>query len=107
MHCHEKSFAAVLLLVTCSVEAKVGLERGQYNCFTREMWTAEKAEWCCQVRGIGCKPDSCALIKERHACNGMGCSWCEAGSAQVAASFCKTLAEAKLLPPSVLVCDHV
>ena len=25
-----------------------------YNCYTREMWSAQKAAWCCASKQIGC-----------------------------------------------------
>ena len=28
-----------------------------HNCFTREMWSDEKKEWCCEMKDIGCPED--------------------------------------------------
>eukprot|EP01065_Artemidia_motanka_P034496 TRINITY_DN4198_c0_g1_i1.p1 TRINITY_DN4198_c0_g1~~TRINITY_DN4198_c0_g1_i1.p1 ORF type:complete len:977 (+),score=148.29 TRINITY_DN4198_c0_g1_i1:80-3010(+) len=26
----------------------------KFNCFTREVWTAEKSQWCCEKKNLGC-----------------------------------------------------
>ena len=26
----------------------------EYNCYTRELWTKEKSEWCCKYLNLGC-----------------------------------------------------
>ena len=26
----------------------------EYNCYTKEKWTDEKTEWCCNNMGLGC-----------------------------------------------------
>ena len=31
-----------------------------FNCFTREMWSAEKTAWCCEHRDLGCPTPTAA-----------------------------------------------
>jgi len=31
-----------------------------FNCFTREMWSAEKTAWCCEHRNLGCPTPTAA-----------------------------------------------
>ncbi|KAL1524464.1 hypothetical protein AB1Y20_019358 [Prymnesium parvum] len=92
--------------------AEVGLARGKYNCLTRELWSEEKAAWCCEVRGLGCPPASatklaavnCDAISDQEKCDASGCSWCKAGAVP---DSCKTIEEAKQLPSAVFQCDNI
>jgi len=96
----------LLLTTLMGVSAAVGLERGEFNCFTKEMWSEEKSEWCCKARGVGChtvKAD-CDSISSQKECDASGCSWCKAGAVP---DSCKTLDEAKALPASVFDCDNI
>ena len=37
-----------------------------YNCLSREVWSAEKAAWCCEQKQLGCKTDKVPeAVKER------------------------------------------
>lgn len=96
-----------MLVISLLLAANAAAPTNDFNCFTRERWSQEKSVWCCEVRGIGCpgaaKTD-CDSIKDQKDCDSAGCSWCKAGAVP---DSCKTIEEAKQLPPAVFQCDKV
>lgn len=30
----------------------------EHNCYTKEMWSAEKQTWCCNNKNLGCPPEN-------------------------------------------------
>jgi len=38
----------------------------RYNCFTKERWSSVKRDWCCRVKGLGCRPPMRAHDEGEH-----------------------------------------
>lgn len=47
---------------------------------------------------------NCDSVTDQATCDASGCSWCKAGAVP---DSCKTIAEARQLPPAVFQCDHL
>ena len=47
---------------------------------------------------------SCDKLADKDSCDKGGCSWCEAGAVP---DSCKTIEDAKALPPSIFQCDNI
>ena len=56
------------------------------------------------VAGPSSASVDCDSITTKSACDQSGCSWCLAGAVPPS---CKTIDEAKSLPPAVFQCDHL